>query len=98
MDTSKYHADTDAVHAGDPAAKVAFASAAIRRAGEVAAALRKAPFDVPAGSFRSQDQQLIVRADATAIDASQVADIIIRDSVRVGDVALASLDRQHAAE
>ena len=54
---------------------------------EVAAALRKAPFDVPAGSFRSEDQQLIVRADATAIDASQVADIIIRDSVRVGDVA-----------
>lgn len=54
---------------------------------EVAAALRKAPFDVPAGSFRSADQQLIVRADATAIDASQVADIIIRDSVRVGDVA-----------
>ena len=54
---------------------------------EVATALRKAPFDVPAGSFRSEDQQLIVRADATAIDASQVADIIIRDSVRVGDVA-----------
>ncbi len=54
---------------------------------EVANALRKAPFDVPAGSFRSADQQLIVRADATAIDASQVADIIIRDSVRIGDVA-----------
>jgi hydrophobe/amphiphile efflux-1 (HAE1) family protein len=54
---------------------------------EVATALRRAPFDVPAGSFRSADQQLIVRADATAVDASQVADIIIRDSVRVGDVA-----------
>ena len=54
---------------------------------EVAVALRQAPFDVPAGSFRSEDQQLIVRADATAIDAAQVADIIVRDSVRVGDVA-----------
>ncbi|MDJ0813918.1 MAG: efflux RND transporter permease subunit [Woeseiaceae bacterium] len=54
---------------------------------EVATALRQAPFDVPAGSFRSADQQLIVRADATAVDAAQVADIIVRDSVRVGDVA-----------
>ncbi|MCO4811471.1 MAG: efflux RND transporter permease subunit [Gammaproteobacteria bacterium] len=55
--------------------------------GDVAAALRQAPFDVPAGSFRSAEQQLIVRADATAVDASEVAEIIIRDSVRVGDVA-----------
>ena len=55
--------------------------------GDVALALRQAPFDVPAGSFRSAEQQLIVRADATAVDASQVADIIIRDSVRIDDVA-----------
>ena len=55
--------------------------------GDVAAALRQAPFDVPAGSFRSAEQQLIVRADATAVDAAQVSDIIIRDSVRIGDVA-----------
>ena len=54
---------------------------------DVAAALRQAPFDVPAGSFRSTDQQLIVRADATVVNADQVADIIIRNSVRVGDVA-----------
>lgn len=54
---------------------------------DVATALRQASFDVPAGSFRSQDQQLIVRADATVVDADEVADIIIRDSVRVADVA-----------
>ena len=54
---------------------------------DVAAALRQAPFDVPAGSFRSRDQQLIVRADATVIDASELADIVVRDTVRVGDVA-----------
>jgi hydrophobe/amphiphile efflux-1 (HAE1) family protein len=54
---------------------------------DVAAALREAPFDVPAGSFRSQDQQLIVRADATAVSADEVADIVVRNSVRVGDVA-----------
>lgn len=54
---------------------------------DVSAALRQAPFDVPAGSFRSLDQQLIVRADATADTVADVADIVIRDSIRVGDVA-----------
>lgn len=54
---------------------------------DVAVALRQAPFDVPAGSFRSRDQQLIVRADATVVDADEVADIIVRDTIRVGDVA-----------
>ncbi|MGI9236344.1 MAG: efflux RND transporter permease subunit [Woeseiaceae bacterium] len=54
---------------------------------EVASALRQAPFDVPAGSFRSLDQQLIVRADATVVNASEIADIVIRDSVRVSDIA-----------
>lgn len=54
---------------------------------DVSTALMQAPFDVPAGSFRSQDQELIVRADATVSDASEVADIVIRDSIRIGDVA-----------
>jgi hydrophobe/amphiphile efflux-1 (HAE1) family protein len=54
---------------------------------DVSAALMQAPFDVPAGSFRSRDQQLIVRADATVSSTAEVADIVIRDSVRVGDVA-----------
>ena len=54
---------------------------------DVSAALMQAPFDVPAGSFRSQDQELIVRADASIESADELADIVIRDSVRVGDVA-----------
>ncbi|WP_440053225.1 efflux RND transporter permease subunit [Pseudoalteromonas sp. T1lg65] len=54
---------------------------------DVAAALRQAPFDVPAGSLKSDDQQLIVRADATSISAEQVADIIIQGQTRIGDVA-----------
>lgn len=54
---------------------------------DVSAALMQAPFDVPAGSFRSSDQELIVRANASIVDANDVADIVIRDSVRVGDVA-----------
>jgi len=54
---------------------------------DVADVLRQAPFDVPAGSFRSEDQELIVRADASVVTAEQIADIIIEGSVRVGDVA-----------
>lgn len=54
---------------------------------EVATVLRQAPFDVPAGSMKSSDQELIVRADATSITAEQVADIIISGTTRIGDVA-----------
>ncbi|BBN81850.1 multidrug transporter AcrB [Pseudoalteromonas sp. A25] len=54
---------------------------------EVAQVLAQAPFDVPAGSLKSFDQQLIVRADATSITAKQVSDIIVKDNIRVGDVA-----------
>lgn len=54
---------------------------------EVANALRLAPFDVPAGSLRSTDQTLIVRADATSVTAAQVKDIVIQGDTRIGDVA-----------
>ncbi len=54
---------------------------------DVASALRTAPFDVPAGSLRSTDQQVIVRADATSITASEVENILISGNTRVGDVA-----------
>ena len=54
---------------------------------DVAAALRQAPFDVPAGSMKSTDQQLIVRADATSVSAGQVEDIIVSGNTRIGDVA-----------
>lgn len=54
---------------------------------EVAEVLREAPFDVPAGSFRSTDHQLIVRADATSLTAKQVQDMVIRGDTRIGDVA-----------
>lgn len=54
---------------------------------DVAAVLRQAPFDVPAGSLKSTDQQLIVRADATSVTAKDVENIVIRGDTRVGDVA-----------
>lgn len=53
----------------------------------VSDALRLAPFDVPAGSLRSTDQQLIVRADATSVNATDVEDIVIQGTTRIGDVA-----------
>jgi hydrophobe/amphiphile efflux-1 (HAE1) family protein len=54
---------------------------------DVAAALATAPFDVPAGSIRSTDQQLIVRADATSVSEQDVRDIVVQGDVKVGDVA-----------
>jgi len=54
---------------------------------DVADVLRQAAFDVPAGSFRSQDQELLVRADASVVTAEQVSDLIISDTRRIGDVA-----------
>lgn len=54
---------------------------------DVANALRQAPFDVPAGSLKSNDQQVIVRADATSVTAEQVGDIIINNNTRIADVA-----------
>ncbi|QSX35194.1 efflux RND transporter permease subunit [Shewanella avicenniae] len=54
---------------------------------DVANVLEQAPFDVPAGSLRSTDQQLIVRADATSVTAEQVENIVVRGDIRIGDVA-----------
>jgi hydrophobe/amphiphile efflux-1 (HAE1) family protein len=55
--------------------------------GDVADALRQAPFDVPVGSFLSDDQQLLVRAEATAASPDLIREVRINENVRVGDVA-----------
>ena len=54
---------------------------------EVSAALRLAPFDVPAGSVKSQDQELIVRADATSVSTQDIEQIVISGDTSIGDVA-----------
>ncbi len=54
---------------------------------DVAAALEQAPYDVPVGSFRSNAQELVVRAEASATDPQLMRDVIISGNVRVGDVA-----------
>ena len=54
---------------------------------DVAAALQSAPFDIPVGSFKSDDQELLVRADASALSAEQVGAIAIAGETRIRDVA-----------
>ncbi|WP_296721115.1 efflux RND transporter permease subunit, partial [Erythrobacter sp.] len=54
---------------------------------DVAAALRQAPFDTPVGSFRSDAQNLLVRAEATAADPARIAEVVIQGEVTIGDVA-----------
>ncbi|WP_026180615.1 efflux RND transporter permease subunit [Henriciella marina] len=58
---------------------------------DVADALRQAPFDVPVGSFRSESQELIVRAEATAATPALIKDIYIEGNTKIGDVAEAVL-------
>ncbi|WP_137681777.1 efflux RND transporter permease subunit [Aurantiacibacter suaedae] len=54
---------------------------------DVADALENAPFDVPVGSFRSDAQNLVVRADASATEPERIEGVIISGNVRIGDVA-----------
>ena len=54
---------------------------------DVSAVLRDAALDVPVGSFRSVDQNLLVRADASAVTESAVGELLIRDGIRIRDVA-----------
>ncbi|MBT8446458.1 MAG: efflux RND transporter permease subunit, partial [Gammaproteobacteria bacterium] len=57
---------------------------------DIAGVLQQAPLDVPAGSFRTGDQQLLVRADASVVTEEQVEATIIRGNLRIGDVATVS--------
>ncbi|MEM8812474.1 MAG: efflux RND transporter permease subunit [Pseudomonadota bacterium] len=55
--------------------------------GEVASTLRAAQFDIPVGSFEAGQLEVLVRADATVTDPDRIKALIIRDRVRIGDVA-----------
>ena len=54
---------------------------------DVADALEGAPYDVPVGSFRSDAQELVVRAEASASDVSRIENVVISGATRIGDVA-----------
>jgi len=63
---------------------------------DVAAVLQAAPLDVPAGSFRAGDQQLLVRADAAVTSEDDIASLIIRDEIRIGQVAKVAFSPEDA--
>lgn len=54
---------------------------------EVAAVLEAAQFDVPVGSFEAGQIEVLVRADATVAEPSRIEALMVRDPVRIGDVA-----------
>ncbi len=56
---------------------------------DVADALTGAPYDVPVGSFRSDAQELVVRAEASAVSPELIENVIVSGTTRVGDVARA---------
>ena len=64
---------------------------------DVADALESAPFDVPVGSFRSDAQSLVVRADASATEPALIESVVITGNVRVGDVAQADFAPANAS-
>ncbi|MGD8809131.1 MAG: efflux RND transporter permease subunit, partial [Gammaproteobacteria bacterium] len=56
---------------------------------DIATVLRSTSLDVPAGSFKSDDQQLLVRADASVWRPADVENLDIKPNVRLGDVGRA---------
>lgn len=57
---------------------------------DVVAILKSARYDVPAGSFQSDRQEVLVRANASVAEPKEIEDLIVRDPVRIGDVATVS--------
>ena len=55
-------------------------------ASDVVSVLRNARFDIPAGSYKSKDQDLIVRAYASVVEPALVERLHIRDNIRIEDV------------
>ena len=63
---------------------------------DISRVLRSTDMDVPAGSFKSEDQLLLVRADASLWQPKDVERLAINDQVRLGDVAQASYGPKEA--
>lgn len=56
---------------------------------EVVDTLRRAKLDVPAGSYKSQDTELIIRAYASVLEPRGIEEMYVRDDVRIGDLGIA---------
>ncbi len=55
---------------------------------DVISTLRNARLDVPAGSYESDNQELIVRAYASVIQTKRIEELYIRNSVRLRDIGV----------
>ncbi|MEL6283422.1 MAG: efflux RND transporter permease subunit [Pseudomonadota bacterium] len=55
--------------------------------GDVSSVLSAAQFDAPVGSFEANELEVLVRADATVSDPVKIEQLMVRDPVRLGDVA-----------
>ncbi|MEO1271834.1 MAG: efflux RND transporter permease subunit, partial [Myxococcota bacterium] len=54
---------------------------------DIIAVMRNAQFDVPAGSYLSNDQELIVRAYASVVEPERVKELFVTESIRLGQLA-----------
>lgn len=54
---------------------------------DLVATLEAAEFDVPVGSFAAENIEVLVRADASVVSAEEIEALVIRDDIRIGDVA-----------
>ncbi len=48
--------------------------------------LKNAHYDIPAGSFKSNEQEVLVRANASVTRPDAIEKLVIRDPIRIGDV------------
>jgi HAE1 family hydrophobic/amphiphilic exporter-1 len=54
---------------------------------DISAIVGNARFDVPAGSFVSGSQEILLRANASVTDPEQIRELQLKENVRLGDVA-----------
>ncbi|MCE2510131.1 MAG: efflux RND transporter permease subunit [Alphaproteobacteria bacterium] len=54
---------------------------------DISRAVQSASLDVPAGSVKTAEQNLLVRADATVVEESMIERIVIQNTTRISDVA-----------
>ncbi len=54
---------------------------------DVADSLKNAKYDVPAGSFESDQLEVLVRANASVTKPEGIKRLIIRDNIKIGDIA-----------
>ena len=53
---------------------------------DVVKVLQSADFDIPAGSFKSDEQEVLVRANTSVTKPSAIEQLVIRDPVRIRDI------------